>query len=78
MKAMKREEQKKLFSEWTEDYAARREENRRERECVSSAGPRESWPSEIAKANRQKPAGKDQEKSSGNEIANGHEDGHSM
>lgn len=71
-------EQKKLFREWTKDYAARREEDRREREGVSSAGPRESWPSEIAKANRQKPAGKDQEKCSGNDKANSHDAGHSM
>jgi hypothetical protein len=36
------------------------------------------WPSEIAKANRQKQTGQDQGKSTGNGKANGHDDGHSM
>ena len=36
------------------------------------------WPSEIAKANQQKQTGQDQGKSTGNEKANGHDDGHSM
>lgn len=70
---MTKEEQKKLFQEWTEDYTARREEDRREREGVPPAGPCESWPSEIAKkARREKQAGQDQGKSAGGEIANGH------
>jgi hypothetical protein len=74
---MTRGELKKLFREWTEDYAARREEDRREREGVLSAGPRESWPSEIAKANREKQAGQEKRKEYGDGHENGH-DGHSM
>lgn len=73
---MTRDEQKKLFREWEADYAARREETRRERESVPTAGPPETWPSEIAKANRQKQPGPDQGKS--NDKANGHDAGHSM
>ena len=73
---MTRSEQEKLFREWTEDYAARREEDRREREGVSSAGPRESWPSEIAKANRQKPAELDH--STGMDHGNGKEADYSL
>jgi hypothetical protein len=73
-----KEEQKKLFREMEEDYAARREENRREREGVSTTGPRETWPSEIAEANRRKQPGQDQCKSDGQEHILGHDDGHSM
>jgi hypothetical protein len=47
---MTRGELKSLYKEWTEDYAARREEDRREREGVPSAVPRENWPSVIAQA----------------------------
>jgi hypothetical protein len=36
------------------------------------------WPSEIAKANRQKQAVQDQEKSNAQDKSNGHDDGHSM
>lgn len=67
-----KKEQKKLFAEWEKDYAARREENRPEREGVSTAGPPETWPSEIAKASRHKPPGQDHGKS------DGHDGGHSM
>jgi hypothetical protein len=69
---MSKEEQKKLFREMEEDYAARREENRRAREGAPAAGPREAWPSEIAEANRHKPAGQVHDKS------NGRDAGHSM
>ena len=71
------EERNKLFREWEADYAARREENRREREGVSSPGPRETWPSEIAKANRNQP-GQDHGKNDGKEHSRSHDDGHSM
>jgi hypothetical protein len=64
--------------EWEKDYAARREENRAGREGVSTVAALHPWPSEIAAANRQKQTGQDQGKSSGNEKANGHDDGHSM
>jgi hypothetical protein len=47
-------------------------------EARGKLGPPHSWPSEIARANRQKHAGQDQGKSNGNEKANGHDDGHSM
>lgn len=36
------------------------------------------WPSEVAKANRHKPAGQDQDKSTGNQKASGKDGGHSM
>ncbi len=68
---MTRGELKKLFKEWTEDYAARREEDRREREGVSSTAPRENWPSVIAQANRDKPAGREQGRDYGNEPDTG-------
>jgi hypothetical protein len=67
-------EGKKLFREWEADYAARREENRRAREGAPAARPREAWPSEIAEANRHKPAGQDH----GKEHSHVHDDGHSM
>jgi hypothetical protein len=51
---MTRNEQTKLFREWDEDYAARREENQQEQEGEPSSVPRETWPSEIAKTNRLK------------------------
>jgi hypothetical protein len=69
-------EEKKLFREWEADYAARREENRRAREGAPAAGPREAWPSEIAEANRHKPAGQDHGKGDGKEHS--HDDGHSI
>jgi uncharacterized protein YjbI with pentapeptide repeats len=37
-----------------------------------------AWPSEIAKVNRQKPAGQEQGQSSGNEKLNGRDGGHSL
>jgi hypothetical protein len=64
--------------EWEKDYAARRDENRCEREGVSTAAALHPWPSEIAAANWQKQTGQDQGKSGGGEKANGHDDGHSM
>ena len=39
---------------------------------------REQWPSEVAKANRQKLSEQQQGKSSGHEKSNGRDDGHSM
>jgi hypothetical protein len=75
---MAAKEQKELYRELEGDYAARREENRRAREGVPAAGPREPWPSEIAEANRQKPAGQDHGKGDGKEYSHGHDDGHSM
>jgi hypothetical protein len=65
---MTRDEQKKLFEEWEQDYALRREENanrrlppaantpeaRRTAEILPfpSLGPPHPWPSEIAKTTR--------------------------
>jgi hypothetical protein len=40
--------------------------------------PPHPWPSEIAKANREKQPGQDKSKSGGNQKANGHDSGHSM
>ena len=73
-----RDEQKTPFRTLDEIVAARGDENRRQREGGSTVGPRETWPSEIAKANRLKQAGQEQGKSSRNEKANGKDDGHSM
>jgi hypothetical protein len=73
---MSKDDQKKLFKEWEADYAARREENRRE--GVSTAGPPETWPSEIVKANRLKQPEHGQGKVNGQEHSHGHEEGHSM
>jgi hypothetical protein len=73
---MANNDQKKAFQEWKADYAARRDENRREN--TSTAGPPETWPSEIAKANREKQKEQDQGKSSANEKTMGHDAGHSM
>jgi hypothetical protein len=68
---MTREEQKKLFEEWEQDYALRREENANRRlppaanttkarhsaEILPfpSPVPSHPWPSEIAKTHRQSP-----------------------
>jgi hypothetical protein len=73
---MTNDDQKKLFQEWKADHAARRDENRREN--ASTAGPPETWPSEIAKANREKQKEQDQGKSSANEKTQCHDGGHSM
>ena len=69
-------EWKTIFREWKDDYAARREEDRRVREGMSPCGPRETWPSEIAKANRHKQSEQDHGNSNGQEQS--HDDGHSM
>jgi hypothetical protein len=45
---------------------------------LTEAFPPHLWPSEIAKANRQKPAGQDQGKSGVNEMASGKDGGHSV
>ena len=81
-------EWEKLKAEWMHDHGLRRLEDRdvkyedqAERKLDHAAervtaGPPHPWPSEIAKANRQKQGGKDQD--NGNEKVNGHDDGHSM
>jgi hypothetical protein len=75
---MTREEQKKLFEEWEQDYALRREENanrrlppaantpeaRRTAEILPfpSPAPPHPWPSELAKGSRHKSATQQRDK----------------
>jgi hypothetical protein len=73
-----RDEPTKLIRERDEDHAARPDENRRERQGGSTLGPPKTWPSEIAKANRQKETGQDRDKGSRIETSSGKDDGHSM
>jgi hypothetical protein len=81
----------KLKAEWIHDYGLRRMEDRgvkyedeaeRKLDHVAGRGKggeqRQQWPSEIAKANRQKQTGKDHGKSNGQEHSQGRDDGHSM
>ena len=75
---MNEQEQKKLFAEWTDDYAARREIDQRERSAKVAGLPPHPWPSEIAKANRLKEAEQDLGKSGGQEHGHGYDEGHSM
>jgi hypothetical protein len=74
---------RELFKEWEEDYGLRREEDANHRlaqpvsgtaqESRPPAGLPHPWPSEIAKANRQKQAGPEEGKSNGK--PNGHDTG---
>ena len=86
------EEWRKLNAEWTHDYGLRRMEERgvkyedqaaRPLDHAAdrghpAAGPPHPWPSEIAKANRQKQPGQDQGKNHSSGHQNGHDNGHSM
>ena len=83
------EEWRKLKAEWTHDDGLRRMEERgvtyedqAERPLdlaeKPAAGPRQPWPSEIAKANRLKQPEQENGKGGGHEHSHGHEGGHSM
>ena len=84
-------EWEKLKAEWMHDHGLRRMEDRgvkyedeaeRQLDHAAARGtgvqPPHPWPSEIAKANRQKQPGQEQSQSKENEKSNGHDDGRSM
>jgi hypothetical protein len=88
---MTRKEEKKLFAEWEKDCHAARVRDygkadaatykQRVREGAMmplTDGPPHPWPSEIARANREKESGQEQGKGGGNEKTNDRDDGASL